>query len=383
LKPLLPSYRRLARKKLIIALLAHQDEAALAAQIANIRYFVPEAGIILYNGGANRDFAKQLRVFHFPLSHPLRYGHLTPYLWEIMQWLEEIGAEYEYVMNVDHDVLFFKHGFKSFLDEVMDQSDCMGWRLHTSEDNPDSLPIRNMFKEWPRWQPVFGQDSFISYFNPGQIYKRDIVKRMLAHADSVVVEQLLERSEAFALEEVFFATMAQACGGRVSEYPEGSLYNDLVHWGGDVTFASVLPYKDNPHYYWVHPVKGKALIELDGKLRALTDRTAEPQQEEARETAASAGSAKAPETEPVATPAPPELVHPAPVEQPPAPSAPPPMRPIPSRRRKRTRKRVLRLRKGTRKKSVKPARMNRKKMSPRRKAKRPKAAIRQQSRRKR
>ncbi|MFC5447344.1 hypothetical protein [Paenibacillus aestuarii] len=374
MRPLHPSYSRLARKKLIIALLAHQDEAALAAQIANIRYFVPEAGIILYNGGSNRDFAKQLRVFQFPHSRPLRYGHLTPYLWEIMQWLEEIEAGYEYLMNVDHDVLFFKRGFQAFLDQIMEQSDCMGWRLHTSKDNPDSLPIRNMFKEWHLWQPVFGLDSFISYFNPGQIYKRGIVQRMLAHADVKVVDSLLDRSEAFALEEVFFATMAKACGGRVREYPEGSLYNDLVHWGGDVTFASVLQHKNSPHYYWVHPVKGAALIELDGKLRAMDDSAAEPLREEVHETAAPAEAAPA---EPPASPA--IVIDPVPVELLPPPSASPPIR----FRRKRRLRRVIRLRKGALKKRRKPLRIGRRKKKLRRTTKRLKTAVRQQNRRKR
>ncbi|WP_171687068.1 hypothetical protein [Paenibacillus planticolens] len=256
----------LIHKRFIVVVIAHENEHVLAAQIENIHFFNPEAGILLYNGGHNPDFGKNVNVWSFPHNHPLRAGIIVPGMWDIMKWLEEIGAGYEYLMSMDHDMLFVKHGFQSFLDEAMAESDSMGWRLENDRDHPYSLPVQNMRNEWHLWQPVFRTDGFLTYFNPGQIYKHDIVRRMLAHVDHAAVDHLLGISEAAALEEVFFVTLASACGGRVREYPEGSKYNDMVRWGENITFESVQQHRAHPYYYWIHPVKGDKLLEMNQQL---------------------------------------------------------------------------------------------------------------------
>jgi hypothetical protein len=256
----------LTQKRLVIIVIAHENEQVLAAQVENIHFFNPEAGILLYNGGHNPDFGKNVNIWSFPHSHPLRPGIIAPAMWEIMRWLEEIGAGYEYLMSLDHDVLFVKHGFQPFLDEVMAESDSMGWRLENNRDHAFSLPVRNMMNEWHLWQPVFRTDGFLTYFNPGQVYRHDIVKRMLAHVDHATVDHLLSLSEAAALEEVFFVTLAMACGGRVREYPEGTKYNDMVRWGENITFESVQQHRDHPYFYWIHPIKGDKLLEMNQQL---------------------------------------------------------------------------------------------------------------------
>ncbi|MDU0203595.1 MULTISPECIES: hypothetical protein [Paenibacillus] len=256
----------LIQKKLVIIVIAHENEQVLAAQVENIHFFNPEAGIILYNGGPNPDFGKNVNIWSFPHSHPLKAGIIAPGMWEIMKWLEEIGAGYEYLMSLDHDVLFVKHGFQPFLDEVMAESDSMGWRLENNRDHDFSLPVQNMMNEWHLWQPVFRTDGFLTYFNPGQVYRHDIVRRMLAHVDHAAVDHLFGITEAAALEEVFFVTLAMACGGRVREYPEGAKYNDMVRWGENITYESVQQHRDHPYYYWIHPIKGDKLLEMNQLL---------------------------------------------------------------------------------------------------------------------
>lgn len=256
----------LIQKRFVIVVIAHENEAVLAAQIENIHFFNPEAGILLYNGGHQSDFGNNVNVWSFPHSRPLRAGILVPAMWDIMKWLEELGAGYEYIMNVDHDVLFVKHGFQPFLDEVMADADCMGWRLENSKEHTFSFPVQKVSKEWHVWKPIFRTNSFLTYFNPGQVYKRDIVRRMLAHVDHAAVDRAIEVSEAYALEEVFFVTLAMACRGRVREYPEGSKYNDMVRWGDPITFENVVRHREHPSYYWVHPVKGDKLLEMNAHL---------------------------------------------------------------------------------------------------------------------
>ncbi len=267
------SPQKLKNKRLIFALLAHQDEDVLTAQIDNIRYFNPNAGIVLYNGGTNVNFAKNMNVLIYPQSHPLKYGNIAPYFWEIMNWIETMQLDYDYIMNVDHDMLFIKHGFETFLDEIMKENDCIGWRLENSIDHPNSVPIESMVIEWNLWKPIFKTNIYKSYFNPGQVYTRAIVKRMLTHVEHSVVEPLIRNSEAYALEEVFFVTLAMACGGKIGEYPGGSKFNEAVRWGENITYMDMNESNKNPNYYWIHPIKGEELIQLSRQIPKIPNRT--------------------------------------------------------------------------------------------------------------
>ncbi|WP_127585678.1 hypothetical protein [Paenibacillus koleovorans] len=254
-------------KRIIFALLANQEPDVLAAQLNNIHHYNPNAGVILYNGGTDPTFGESLGVCLFPRSHPIAYGNLAPYLWEVMQWLEELQVEYDYLVNLDHDILFLKPGFEAFLDVTMREADCMGWGLTSSVIHPDSAPIRSMLERWPRWQSLFGTKMFYRYFNPGQVYKREIVTRMLHHDEPGMVSSMLTDNPPFALEETFFVSMVHACGGRIREYPDGHMYNYSVRWGQEITAEEAEQAREHPSYYWVHPVKGQHLQELNHRLQ--------------------------------------------------------------------------------------------------------------------
>jgi hypothetical protein len=261
------AYQQPVAKRIIFALLAYQEEHVLAAQLDNIRHYNPNAEIVLYNGGTNPEFATSLNVCKYPNSHPIVYGNLTPYLWEVMRWLEDTQTEYDYLINLDHDVLFVKHGFEAFLDETMTDADCMGWGLNTAADNPNSLPIQYMTEKWPLWQPLFRTDTYFRYFNPGQVYKHEIVRRMLSHVNPDTATQMIQSDPPFTLEETFFVTLAMACGGRVREYPDGHMYNNSVRWGSDITIPEAEQTRQHPSFYWIHPIKGQALVDMKGWLQ--------------------------------------------------------------------------------------------------------------------
>ncbi|WP_314004150.1 hypothetical protein [uncultured Paenibacillus sp.] len=254
-----------ARKKIVFAVLAHKGEEALSVQIRNIRHFNPDADIILYNGGTNSNLGKDLDVLIYPGSHPITYGNLTPYFWEIMKWLEESRAEYDYLINLDHDVLFVKHGFGDYLDETMKDYDVMGWDMVASYSPADAAIAccRHMWKEWKKWGPLFGTDHFIRYLNSTQIYRQSIVRRMLDHAEHRMVEEFISSSNVFALEEVFFATLALAEGARIRAYPREEHWKRASRFRGQISREEAEWVRRHPYYYWIHPVKDARLIRMN------------------------------------------------------------------------------------------------------------------------
>jgi hypothetical protein len=264
----------MAGGKIYFAILAHINEEALSSQIRNIRHFNPGAGIIVYNGGQNPDFAQSLDVLLYPGSHPIPYGNLTPYFWEIMKWLENQQVDYEYLINLDHDVLFVQHGFQSYLAKVMKHYDVMGWHMVTSFSPADaSLSCCcDMWKEWGLWGPFFRTEYFIRFLNSTQVYRRSIVRKMLQAVDHQAVERMIRSSKVFALEEMFFVTLALSLGARIREYPREENWRSVSRFGHEqISKDEVRLIMRHPYYYWIHPVKESWLIRMNQWLLGLED----------------------------------------------------------------------------------------------------------------
>ncbi len=260
---------RLEDRNVYILILAHENEDVLAEQVKNIRHFIPNAGIILYNGGTNQDFAKSLDLPICPYSRPVNWGQSSRVLWDGMRWLEETDVRYNYLVYFDHDMLLVKHGFEDFLIETMKGYDCMGWQLIKGDDVqkfPAPSMAKALWKEWETWEPIFQTDAFLRYFNPGQVYHKKIIKRMLKRLRALgdeKVNELLEKTKVHALEEMFYVTLALGCGGKCREYPDGKKYNEAVRWGKNLRTREVKKAINHPSYYWIHPIKGKKLIQMN------------------------------------------------------------------------------------------------------------------------
>lgn len=264
---------------MIFALLAHQDEHVLAAQLDNIRHYNPDARIVLYNGGTDPYFARGFNIPICPYSRPMKHGNLTRYLWDIMKWLEETCVDYEYLINLDHDVLFLKHGFQAFLDETMQEYDCMGWDMVTSCSRRDSdlSCVQTMWDEWHIWKPVFQTDLFIRFLNPAQVYRHQLVRRMLASVDHEEMEGMFAASRVFALEEMFFVTLALACGGRIREYPRDNTWQRVARFQRPgISREEAYRAIHRPYYFWIHPVKGMELIRMHQWLMSGASRQEMP-----------------------------------------------------------------------------------------------------------
>ena len=164
------------------ALLAHTNEEVLANQVANVQKYNPGCKIVLYNGGTDPEFGKTVSVPICPYSRPLQKGKLGHFLLGIMRWLEESGDEYDYLVNLDSDILFIRPGYEEALDREMSGSDCMGINMglqRSPEEVMHWYPGQTMWNEWDRWQPFFQTDYFCGCLNVMQVYRRDTVHRMM------------------------------------------------------------------------------------------------------------------------------------------------------------------------------------------------------------
>ena len=262
--------------KICFTILAHDNEEILRVQLENVRRYNPNSFIVVYNGGPNEQFGLNLGVPVCPYSQPLRYGNLTRYFYDTMRWLEELHIEYDYLVNLDNDVLFIKEGFEAFIEEAMQGYDCMGPHMqiqHSSYDYPNFIPGLTMWREWDKWQPLFKTDYFARYFNPGQVYNRHIIREMLSFESFEQIENLWLNSNVAALEEMFWVTFALYHGGKCREYPWD--FNEslqFVRHKPQITEKEVTLAIEEPNYFWIHPIKGDGLIKMHIFLKELNEK---------------------------------------------------------------------------------------------------------------
>lgn len=265
--------------KICFTILAHDHEEVLKVQLENVRKYNPHSYIVVYNGGPDIEFGKDLGVPVCPYSKPLRYGNLTRFLYDTMRWLEDLNIEYDYLINLDNDVLFIKDGFEEFIKECMQDYDCMGPHMQlqfSPNDYPNFAPGLFMWSEWEKWQPIFKTNYFGRYFNPGQVYNRHIIKKMLSYKDFEELENLWLNSDVFALEEMFWITFALIHGGKCREYPwnfDESL--KFVRHMPEITKNEVNIAQQTSNYFWIHPIKGNNLIKMNGFINSNVEKKIE------------------------------------------------------------------------------------------------------------
>lgn len=244
---------------LCFAILAHQNEEALLKQVRNIRkYNGNHVQIVLYNGGTNKDFGKKIcqseGVKYCTYSRPLKPRMTGRFFYDVMRWLEEKKVSYDYLVYTESDVLFVSQGFEKLLDREMKGFDCTGRsvRYETAPRKSHWKPGRTLWKEWDKWKPFFKSDRFYGTFNPMQVYRHSIIKRMLARIDKRQLEELFKTTKVFALGEILYITLAVLCNGKCKEYPSSSKKYLRLR---NLTLAEAKDAIRKPQVLFVHPVK--------------------------------------------------------------------------------------------------------------------------------
>jgi hypothetical protein len=238
------------------AILAHDYEDVLVNQIENLNKHNPGCKIVVYNGGTNKKFAQQLNVPICPKSRPLQKGKLGRFFMDTMSWLEEIGEEYDFLVNLDSDVMFIRPGYEENMMKWMQGYDCMGINMgiqKSPEEVPHWYPGQTMWKEWRQWQPFFKTDYFCGSLNSMQVYRRDIISRIMKGLDIYWLEKLLAETKVFALEEMLYATLAVRSGGKYRSYPYQSI--EFVRLGETLTVDECHYAQTKPDVFFVHPIE--------------------------------------------------------------------------------------------------------------------------------
>lgn len=240
-------------KKICFFIPVHEKRESIIDLIENIRYFCPHVSVVLYRSGTDLKLCDGLGYPVCPTSHPLKWG--STLIWcflEVMEWLEDIGYEYDYLMNIDSDVLFINKGMEKFI-----ISEMKGYEYMVSELRiPDHrwYPGTRMKPVFHLWQPFFNMNYFLAGFGP-QLFSRTFIRRILNLNQWDEMKKMVRQTEkeVFALEEILFPTLAESL--RVKSKPYSVQAGQWIRYRPYFTKKEVIHAVTHKDCYLIHPVQ--------------------------------------------------------------------------------------------------------------------------------
>ena len=127
-----------------------------------------------------------------------------------MRHLRDVNRDYEFLVTIESDMLIIREGLEAFLRREMVDSCYMGTNFHFLGDRPGWEIGRYFLHHWSKWKPLLGDIRPAGCFNPGQVFRREYVDRLLDFPRLNEILSLARISRLPALDEILYATLAVA-----------------------------------------------------------------------------------------------------------------------------------------------------------------------------
>lgn len=241
------------KKRICFAVLVHEKKEIVIDLIDNIRYFCPNSSIVLFNGGDDPNLCQGLGCPVCPTSRKLKYGTTATYMLEVMSWLEGIKFDYDYLINLDSDILFVREGYEKFIIDQMKDKDYMGVNVRTAKNG--WYCYEQIKKEWNMWRPLFKTDKFLGTFNVGQVFSKKLVKKLLTCKKIDQLRENLLVTKSFGIDEIAYVTMVKTLGFKPKSYPHDA--NAIIRYRPYYSHDEAFKLLNNHTAFLLHPVKRK------------------------------------------------------------------------------------------------------------------------------
>jgi len=211
----------------LFVVLAHRQRDCLIDLINNLQAYCRNSRIVVYNGGTDLSLIEGLAsesVMPFPHARPVTYGRLL-HLLEVFEWVEDANLAFDYLVSLDADMLLIKDGFEDYLDRNM-SAEYWGVGLTVAPVGTVGWSNEPYFaQEFEAvWHPLFQSNVLARVFNPGQVFRRSAVHKIVGYIRShrQAVDRVIEESRAFAVEEVLYPSLALHSGCKCDRMPRSN-----------------------------------------------------------------------------------------------------------------------------------------------------------------
>lgn len=251
-------------KTIIMVILAHDHPDSLADLVQNTRYFCPRTRLMLYNSGVDPNLGKELDLEILLVSRRQFYAKITPFFFDVFEWLVENGITYDYVINLETDMLFIRRRYEDWVSSAMSGYDYMAPNLRRSI-SPKSKwrPHRSLRPELPNWYELFGFEYVHGALSPGQVFSRRFIESILKHRHYPDLKRLIAANKSYTLQEILFPTLPDVLGLAGRSYP--AELKPIIRYRPYQAVGGIVRAINTQQAYFVHPVRR----ELDDAARAL------------------------------------------------------------------------------------------------------------------
>lgn len=241
-------------KRIVMVIVAHDHRASLEELVVNVRHFCPDSELYLYNSGDDQSLGTDLPIKMVPSPRRLYYAKVTPFFFDMFEWLMKKRVSFDYVINLETDMLFIKPGFENFISMVMENSDYMAPRFARFTSKKSRWrPIRSLRPELPEWYKVLGIQHTHEGFSPGQVFSREYIDLLLAHPKYPDIRRLVKENKSYTLQEVLFPTLIDTLNLKGQSYPNGT--DSFIRYRPYHGISGVKRALQCPNAYYVHPVR--------------------------------------------------------------------------------------------------------------------------------
>lgn len=231
----------------------HRDPFALEDMVANLRHFCPLAELWFYNSGTDPSLGKHLDIAHVPNPKPYQYAKIVSWFIELFEWVTNHKIEFDYLINMETDLLFIREGFEAFISETMDGYDYMAPNLELNIAKTSKWrPYHSLKPELNNWLEFWETPRVNGAFSPAQVFSQDYVHKLLGHVKYSRLLELLEENESFTLQEVLFPTLPNLLGLKARSYPRH--LKSIIRYRPYQAVVGVEKALATLDAYFVHPV---------------------------------------------------------------------------------------------------------------------------------
>lgn len=251
-------------KKILMVIMEHEDENALQDMVENIRYFCPNVDIAFYNSGDNPNLGKQLDVIHHPNPKRFYYAKIVTWFIEVFEWVSKENLQYDYLINMETDLLFIRKGYEAFVEKMMQGHDYMAPNLQRNIAKTSKWrPYRSLKPELKNWFKFWEFDGAHGAFSPAQVFSRRYIEQLLNHPKYPKLQELLKENKSFTLQEVLFPTLPDMLGLKARSYPDH--LNPIIRYRPYQATSGIERALDTPDAFFAHPIRR----EQDNKARLM------------------------------------------------------------------------------------------------------------------
>jgi len=145
---------------------------------------------------------------------------VTPFFFDVFEWLARGNLEFDYFVNLETDMLFIRAGYERSLAQLMRGQDYMVPNLVQFLSSKSRWrPIRSLMPELRNWYRLLGFQYTHGGFSPGQVFSRNYVEKLVNHKSYGDIKKLLDANKSYSLQEVLFPTLVDFLKVRGRSYP--------------------------------------------------------------------------------------------------------------------------------------------------------------------